>query len=124
MDHLLVPRPFERRQGATRMSMTPIHPALLLHRPLTEDEMMAALRYEGMFGLSEKYPEDLRTARRLAARGLLLLDEWDKGRGWHVCMLDKGDSTEAVSLNGLWCPTCVRRTDGLAYCLHCGTHQI
>lgn len=23
-----------------------------------------------------------------------------------------------------WCPTCKRRTDGLAYCLHCGTHQI
>ena len=32
---------------------------------------------------------------------------------------------EAVGLNDLrWCRTCARRTDGLAYCLHCGTHQI
>ena len=103
------------------MSMTPVHPALLLERPLSEDEMMDALRWEGMFGIG--MAEDIRTARKLAAKGLLLLEEWDKGRGWHVCLVDPQTEPGGL-LSSVWCDTCARRTDGLAYCLHCGTHQL
>jgi hypothetical protein len=62
----------------------PGHPNLDLDRAMTREEMLDALAYEGMFGIGEL---DLGVARQLAAEGLVEVEWWDKGRGWHVCDL-------------------------------------
>lgn len=67
----------------------PPHPALLLNRPMTGFEMVDCLRYEGMWGIGEM---DLPLARELARLGMVLLEEWDRGRGWHVCTLEARDA--------------------------------
>lgn len=64
------------------MSMTPVHPHLNLDRPLTREEMIEALRYEGMFGIGSA--DDIATARQLESEGLLELDFSDK-LGWTIC---------------------------------------
>lgn len=49
--------------------MTPIHPNCLLERPLTEEEMLDMIQYEGLVGLG--MTEDIETAKQLALRGLV-----------------------------------------------------
>lgn len=70
------------------MTCAPIHPNLLLDRPLTRDEMLEALRYEGMFGLGD--PADVVTALELEHEGLAFCELWPGGRGWVVCITEKG----------------------------------
>lgn len=65
--------------------MTPIHPNLQLDRPMTEDEFIEAIEYEGMFGVTDK---DLPVALELKHKGLIILEFWDKTRGWHACTLN------------------------------------
>lgn len=48
--------------------ITPVHPHLLLDRALTRDEMLEAVRYEGMFGIGKT---DMPMARTLEAEGLI-----------------------------------------------------
>lgn len=67
------------------MTGTPPHPNLLLGRQMAGWEMLHALRHEGMFGIGQK---DFPTAQNLANAGLIVLELWDKGRGWHVCTLE------------------------------------
>jgi hypothetical protein len=70
------------------MSMTPIHPNLLLDRRMTKDEMLEALEFEGMFKIGWR---DLPVAIRLKAENKIILEYWDRNRGWHggwhVCLL-------------------------------------
>lgn len=68
------------------MSITAPHPHLSLPRPLTETEMMEALRYEITLGIGER---DLPVARVLADRGELILEECQRGRGWHICLPER-----------------------------------
>lgn len=54
-------------------SATPPHPMLSKQGPLTPDEMLDMIAYEGLVGLG--LPEDVETARILAAGGLVELSE-------------------------------------------------
>jgi hypothetical protein len=51
--------------------ITPPHPNLELDRPLTRDEMVEMIQYEGLVGIG--LPEDLETARSLALDGLVAI---------------------------------------------------
>jgi hypothetical protein len=64
------------------MGITPIHPNLLLERPMTRLEMIDALRYEGMFGYK---PMDSRLAHELEAEGLA---ELKKLHGHHPVIIN------------------------------------
>lgn len=63
------------------MSCTPPHPNLSLDRPLTPQEMLDALAYEGMFGIGDP---DLDVAKQLDGAALLHLDH-SENLGWTVC---------------------------------------
>jgi len=57
----------------THMSVTPLHPMCEKAEPLTRDEMLDMIRYEGLVGLTLN--ADIVTAARLQAEGLVEISE-------------------------------------------------
>lgn len=50
------------------MNVTPTHPLMAKNGPLTRDELLDLVRYEGLIGLSD---DDALAAMHLAAEGLI-----------------------------------------------------